>query len=1221
MKNPKHNQKIIRLLCLTNEREVPCKILTQAPLFSSGRFLFLFSDRFFQTVRLRQLRISGFKSFADTTVIEFPGAVAGIVGPNGCGKSNVIDAIRWVLGEARISELRGSSSMSELIFAGSLNRPASSRASVELVLDNSDGTIKGAWGRYTELSVKRIVTRDGSNAYLINNLQVRRRDVQDIFMGTGLGPRSYAIISQGMISNFIKAKPEELRVYLEEAAGVSKYKERRRETESALAGTRANLEKVSYLQQSKREEIERLQAEAEVAARWQTLTEQKNEAELLWYFLQECDAKAAVDKVNVQIARRESDLLESRGELQRLSAGIETLKDEAREKRELADKAREIAWQGTARVKEIEGEIARIVSEKASIERELASASESLARRQNERDAAVSRIGELQAQLREFEFELEACREESAAAEEELETARETNEAKKEAYENARRESTQQESRIQVLGVELQALARETNDAQMRLEAIESDRRLSQAPDEERFAELAELIAEAEAGFEELAASLEENAQRLEERKQQCERTRRRRERLAQEHARTAARLQALEAVQLKAQSEGKLAQWLVKMGLDKSARVYEKIRVDEGWTAAVEALLGVRAAAIGSGVLERTAGFEFDPPPARLVFYGQKTQDAVSAARPGLQPLTGKVHSDDERVAAVLSVWLAGAYVASTLEEALTRREELAAGERFVTPRGHVVDAVSVSFWAEDSETTGALSRSAEIRTLTEKAQAEREELDATDEALVRAQAELSQAEMRRAEDSRRAEACRGEMHALQVEHSALSAAVAAWKEKSRRAEDQAAELKMRLEEMAARQEELDAEFETADRNLSHVQQKALEAKLELERAEQTLSGLLERTRTQQSRIQMMQVHKRTHEERVRDAQERKAGAEEEIERLSERMQELAARREELDEDAQREGLDRVLAELEAKNEAHRAAEELSRQAEQALEQARARTSELAAAQTPMLQEIADLKVRRESWVTQSAVFTERLDAAQADRAALQLRVQQDGLRASGLKTQVTRLDESIASLGAVNHAALENLQESRRAMQETERQVADLEEAIENLTASIRRIDAETRELLKGTFEEVNRNFSEMFTGLFGGGSAQLSMTGDEILESGIEVSARPPGKKNASVKLLSGGEQAMTATALVFAIFKLNPAPFCLLDEVDAPLDEANQERLAKRILQMSANTQFMMITHHRVTMEHLRTLVGVTMKEPGVSRVVSVDVEEASEMAAQ
>lgn len=1171
-------------------------------------------------MRLKQLRISGFKSFADTTVIEFPGAVAGIVGPNGCGKSNVIDAIRWVLGEARVSELRGSTSMSELIFSGSVNRPASSRASVELVLDNSDGTIKGAWGRYTELSVKRIVTRDGSNAYLINNQQVRRRDVQDIFMGTGLGPRSYAIISQGMISNFIKAKPEELRVYLEEAAGVSKYKERRRETETALAGTRNNLEKVSYLQETKRAEIERLTGEAEVAARWEELTGQKEQAELLWYFLQERDAKAAVDKVNAQIAAREADLLEGRGELQRLTNEIEALKETARAKREAADQAREIAWQANARVAEIEGAIQRIITEKDSLAREIANAAESIARRKNERDSAAGRIAELTAKSQELEETAAALEEDAAVAQENLAVAQDECEAKKAAYEKAREAVGQHEKSIEVLSVKMQALTREINDVEARLEAIQAEKRAGGAPDEERFAELTELIAEHEAQLEEWSAAAEEARERLEQMRSTYETARQSKERQSAVHARTAARLQALEAMQAKAQAEGKLPAWLTKMGLDKVGRVYEKLEIDDGWAVALEAVLSVRAGAINMGRLERAAGFEFDPPPARLVFYGD-TAEKPEESPSDLTPIARKVRTGDEKIAAALSVWLAGTYAAETLETAVENRARLQAGERFVTPKGHIVDAVSISFWAEESETAGIMSRAAEIRTLSEQASRERDELDRIDETLVSHQGQLKLAEAQVAEGGRAEQSCRSELHALQVEYSALSAAIAAWKEKSRRAADQEAELKGRMEELAAQQEEADAAFEEADGTLSQVQQTALEAKVALEEAEQSASSLQEKVRSLDGQVRMLRVQVQTNQERVRDARERQAGADEEIAELSAHMEELAARREGLDETAQREGLSRVLDELNAKNEAHKAAEEQSRQAEEALEAARSRSSDLNAAQTPLLQEIADLKVRRESWLTQSTVFTEHLDEAQADRNALALAVEEGGLRASGLKSRVAHLNESIAALGPVNHAALENLQESRRAMEETERQVVDLEEAIANLEATIRRIDAETRELLRTTFEEVNRNFREMFAGLFGGGSAELRMTGEEILEAGVEVSAQPPGKKNASVKLLSGGEQAMTATALVFAIFKLNPAPFCLLDEVDAPLDEANQDRLARRILQMSSNTQFMMITHHRVTMEHLRTLVGVTMKEPGVSRVVSVDVEQASEMAAQ
>lgn len=1171
-------------------------------------------------MRLKQLRISGFKSFADTTVIEFPGAVAGIVGPNGCGKSNVIDAIRWVLGEARVSELRGSTSMSELIFSGSVNRPASSRASVELVLDNSDGTVKGAWGRYTELSVKRVVTRDGSNAYLINNQQVRRRDVQDIFMGTGLGPRSYAIISQGMISNFIKAKPEELRVYLEEAAGVSKYKDRRRETETALAGTRNNLEKVSYLQETKRNEIQRLSAEAEVAARWKELTEQKDKAELLWYFLQEQDAGAAVNKVNTQIAAREADLLQGRGELQKLTTQIEVLKEDVRVKREAADKAREAAWQANARVTELEGAIARIITEKDSLAREIANAAESIARRRNERDTAASRLAELAAKEQELRENAEAMTEECAASQEAALVLQQECEEKKEAYEKARQAAAAHEKRMEVLNVQMQALARELNDIEARLEAIEAERRSSQAPDEERFAELSVLIEETQAQFEELTATVEEKKTELELSRNANDETRAQKERLSAIHARTVARLQALEALQQKSQAEGKLPAWLGKMGLSQAARLFEKITVEDGWAVALEAVLSAKAGALNMSVLERAAGFEYDPPPARLVFYGEPKGQTASLPKLA-KPLAEKVASDDPKVEGALEEWLAGVYVTDTLDEAVARRSELARGERFVTPKGHIVDAISISFWAEESESAGVMSRAAEIRTLSEQSTRERDELDAIDEKLVAQQGALKVAQAQAAETSRAADASRNELHMLQVEYSALSAAIDAWREKSRRTADQKAELKLRHEELVAEQEETDAAFEQADQTLAEVQQKTLDAKVALEEAEHASSALTEKVRSLESQIELMRVQLQTNQERVRDAQERRAGADEEIENLTAHMEELAARRESLDETAQREGLSRVLEELNDKNEAHKAAEAECARAEQELEAARTRNSDLNAAQTPLLQEIADLKVRRESWLTQSVVFTEHLDAAQADRQALALQVQEEGLRASGLKSRVSRLNEAIAALGAVNHAALENLQESRRAMEETERQVADLEEAIANLEATIRKIDAETRELLRTTFTEVNKNFREMFTGLFGGGSAELRMSGEEILEAGVEVSAQPPGKKNASVKLLSGGEQAMTATALVFAIFKLNPAPFCLLDEVDAPLDEANQDRLARRILQMSSNTQFMMITHHRVTMEHLRTLVGVTMKEPGVSRVVSVDVEQASEMAAQ
>lgn len=1174
-------------------------------------------------MRLKQLKINGFKSFADTTVIEFPSAVSGIVGPNGCGKSNVIDAIRWVLGEARVSELRGSSSMSELIFAGSSNRAASSRASVEMVLDNSDGSVTGAWGRYTELSVKRVITRDGTNAYLINNQQVRRRDVQDIFMGTGLGPRSYAIISQGMISNFIKAKPEELRVYLEEAAGVSKYKERRKETESALTSTQNNLEKVHYLQENKRAEIERLSAQAQVARRWQQLEDERMHAELLWYFLQEQNTAEEVGRINTKIAARELDVLNARGQSQQLIAQIEQLRQAAQTAREAADAARQLAWQANSKVTEIEGNIRHIVQRKDALTRQISQQTEALERRRAEKDDALERIRVLQDAQRSELDKAQALDEEAAAMAEDLEQKSDEHASCRAHYDEARDKAARGESQLAVLEVQLQSLERAYESTEAQLSALKDEAKHTTVPDSERFAQLSAEIDEKRALLEEVSAQAEEIDAQSQQAQERFEQLRAQKDALVQQLERTRARLQALESVQEQAQGEGRLPQWLQKMGLEGLPQLFESLEVDGPWAVALEAILTVKASAVPMGQLKFAAGFDRDPPPARFVLYSQ-TVGPRRVPEPGgidLPLLTDVVRSSNAAVQAALAQWLAHVWVADDLTVALSLREQLPAHGRIVTAHGHVVDAVSVSFWAQESQSAGLLSRAAEIKTLSAQSHDQLEQLERVDQTLIAAKQSASDMQQRQRDVSDACGRLRDELHTIEVEHSALQAAISAWQLRSSKMSQQIDELSRRLAQLKAERDECEARFMDMEESISDLHQAAIDAKGVLEEAEAALGDMQERVRECEQQAQMARLAARNSQARQTDAEQQLKSTEDDLQMLAATLEELAAEREELDEDAQRDGLGAVLRERDEKARAHEQAEQASRQAEDALEQARHRQSELNELQTPLLQEISDLKVRRETFITQGATFTERLDACEADRKQLALEVSADALKAPTLKARVTRLAEQIAELGPVNHAALENLQLSQKAMEETERQVEDLQEAIANLLATIRRIDAETRALLKSTFEAVNRNFSEMFTGLFAGGTAQLKMTGDEILDSGVEVIAQPPGKRNASVKLLSGGEQAMTATALVFAIFRLNPAPFCLLDEVDAPLDEANQDRLARRIIEMSEQTQFMMITHHRVTMEHIGRLVGVTMKEPGVSRVVAVDVRAAVDLAQQ
>ncbi len=1170
-------------------------------------------------MRLRQLKVSGFKSFADTTLIEFPGNMAGIVGPNGCGKSNVIDAIRWVLGEGRISELRGSSSMSELIFSGSSSRPASSRASVEMVLDNSDNTITGPWGAYTELSIKRVVTRDGSNAYLINNQQVRRRDVQDVFMGTGLGPRSYAIISQGMISNFIKAKPEELRIYLEEAAGVSKYKERRRETETALNSTRDNLQKVAYLQETKKAEIERLSQEAQTAQKWEELEKERVDADLLSHYLQEKESKEASDKISARIAKKETEILSAQGEGQKLLIEIEALKEASLAKREATDVARQVKFEAEKAVAQIEGDIRHIVERKDSINRQIASDEERSAERKaafegsSEREKALlEHAAALEGQAAETEAALEAMAEDIEAASAHYEDARQT-------YESARTSASEAENKIAVVNVEMQSFEREITDAETRLASLREEMESVQEPDTERFKALDGEIDQAQVAFEEQSAAFEDETSKKEALQEKLTALTDQKNTLSADLARVSSRLQTLESLQAKIGQEGKLSEWINTMGFGGVKRLFERIEVDPHYTKAVEAILNHKSGALSIKDAASVAALESTAPPAPLVFFGETDFVNAKSAEIGLKHLMEFVQSDDAMVKNALSAWFADVYVAENLSEAIQKRGELKTSERIVTAAGHIVDPFSITFWAEENEASGALSRAQEIRELSEKEEEIKSQLEsvADDEGVKRGEVATLAASlesMSAAIDSERTR-----LHELQVESTRLAGEIELWNTRTKKAAEDTQLLEGRLEQLTEEREAVEAKFEALDAALGEKQQAVTDAQILLEQAEHRVSDLEETASEKKSEVKMARLQATSDKERAEDAKREAESITLEIERLANEIEELRTELQGLDVKAQEAGLSDLTRALEAARESLKVAEHEAEAAENTLEEARAKQREIAESQAPILQEISDLKVKRQAFLTQGEAFTAHLNELNANREALAKRVIEENLKTPAVKAKVTRLTEAIAALGPVNHAALENLEASQKAMAETERQVADLEEAIANLEETIKKIDAETRELLRTTFETVNKNFGEMFTSLFGGGSAELRLTGEEILDTGIDVIAQPPGKKNTSVKILSGGEQALTATALVFAIFKLNPAPFCLLDEVDAPLDEANQDRLVKKIAAMSKATQFVMITHHRVSMEQLEQLIGVTMKEPGVSRVVAVDIREATQLA--
>ena len=1118
-------------------------------------------------MRLRQIKLAGFKSFADPALIELEHPVVGIVGPNGCGKSNIIDAVRWVLGEARVSELRGSSSMRELIFAGSTTRHALGRASVELILTNDDGRLKGAWSEFGEISVKRVVTAEGQSAYYINHQQVRRRDVQEIFLGTGLGPRSYAIISQGMISNFIRAKPEEMRVYLEEAAGVSLYRERRRETESLLSQTRGNLERVRDMQAVKEEEAARLEGEAQLAGKWRALTDERNAAESLWYWIQYEDVKRTLDGIAADIARGEAEIEARKADAAREAASLPALESAAREAEAKELEAAAGLRQAERALTKAEAEERRQRERRAGAERAAAEAREAKAAKERRLAETVSAREAQASETDELEETIALSGEEEAAAQEEVLSAEDAlNDVNARAAE-ARRAESDAKAQARVAHARLEAAERRAEDLRQRLLRLAASEGTLEAPDKEGLEAMKLDFEEAQAAAEEARALEEEAAEAAAE-------ARRRRDAaneayfaaLAQEKE-TAAKLDALEAVEAGAQAKGRLAEFEAAEGLDGLPRLSEALSADPEWVTAVEAVVGSRLGARFLSRLGMAQGYESRRPPAAISFVErgetQEGRPALELDGVRLEPITSHVRCCSSDATAALADVAANVYCVKSLSEGLALRARLPEGVTLVTPKGDRLTSRSLVVWTASDPGQSVLSRQQEISALRDSVAAHETRL----------------ADLRRSREELEAE---GEEARALAEEAGVAA------DEAEAASERAVRAAAGFTSELAR---ADMRFKTKTAALAAVRHKA-----ELARAK--LRQLSESARLYAQSEAALRSDIAREEARLVEAS-----------RLLEESAKVLG-------DAASAAALKVLEEAER---AHAARRDATAAARLALTEAQGRWQAAQADVMPMTEALGVKRVEQQMKESLRTQFEERLDELKADRTDLARRAAERPQKAQSLRAKVLRLISEIAGLGPVNHAALEHLEAVRRTLEATARQVEDLEKGIETLEAAIRKIDAETRGRLRETFEEVNGHFAETFSELFGGGVASLVMSGDDVLNAGVEVKAQPPGKKNAGVKLLSGGEQALAATALVFAIFRLNPAPFCLLDEVDAPLDEANQARLAGLCRRMSSETQFLMITHHRVTMEFAGALVGVTMKEPGVSRVVSVDIENAVRMA--
>ncbi|MBD8596090.1 chromosome segregation protein SMC [Pseudomonas sp. CFBP 8772] len=1156
-------------------------------------------------MRLKCIRLAGFKSFVDPTTVNFPSNMAAVVGPNGCGKSNIIDAVRWVMGESSAKNLRGES-MTDVIFNGSTSRKPVSQASIELVFDNSDGTLVGEYASYAEISIRRKVTRDSQNSYYLNGTKCRRRDITDIFLGTGLGPRSYSIIEQGMISKLIEAKPEDLRNFIEEAAGISKYKERRRDTENRIRRTHENLARLTDLREELGRQLERLQRQAQAAEKYQE------------YKAEERQLKAQLSALrwqalNEQVAQRESVIgnqevgFESLVADQRSAdAAIERLRDGHHD---LSERFNIV--QG--RFYSVGGDIARVEQSIQHGQQRLRQLQDDLREAERARLETESHLGHDRTLLATLGEELEmlepeqeitlAAAEESAAALEDAETALHGWQEQWDAFNltsaEPRRQAEVQQSRIQQLETSLERLA----ERQRRLG--EERQLLAADPEDAAILELSEDLAAREMAFEELTAEEEHLIERLEQLRVDLQQATQAQQQAQGDLQRLNGRLASLEALQQAALDPGTgTAEWLRDHQLSERPRLAEGLRVEAGWEMAVETVLGADLNAV---LVDDFAGLDlagFSQGDLRLVSPG-----ADVTRIPG--SLLDKVDTQVD-----LAHWLGQVKPVETLDDALALRGQLGAGESLISRDGYWVGRDFLRVRRASEAESGVLARGQELQRL----EAERDEREATlaalDEQL------LTQREQQRTQEDNR-EQLRRRLQDEARQQSELKAQLSAAKAK--------------VEQLTLRRTRLDEELAELAEQRAMEQETLGESRLQLQDALDSMALdteqrelLLAQRDSLRERLDRVRQEARQHKDhanqlavRLGSLRAQHDSTRQALERLEMQSERLTEKREQLSLNLE-EGaapLEELRMKLEELLEKRMVVDEEMRTAKNALEDAD--------------RELREAEKRRNQAEQQSALLRGQLEQQRLEwqtltvrRKALQEQLHEDGYDLDGVLATLTadanekaaeeeleRIAARIQRLGAINLAAIDEYQQQSERKRYLDAQDADLVEALDTLESVIRKIDKETRNRFKETFDQINSGIQALFPKVFGGGSAYLELTGEDLLDTGVTIMARPPGKKNSTIHLLSGGEKALTALALVFAIFKLNPAPFCMLDEVDAPLDDANVGRYARLVKEMSQTVQFIYITHNKIAMEMADQLMGVTMHEPGCSRLVAVDVEEA------
>ena len=1162
-------------------------------------------------MRLIQLKLAGFKSFVDPTTIQLQGQRVGIVGPNGCGKSNIMESVKWVLGESSAKEMR-SENMDSVIFNGSENRKPISRASVELIFDNSLGKAPTEWSQYAEISVKRVIEREKGSTYYINNLAVRRKDIADLFLGTGLGGRGYAIIGQNTISQIIEAKPEELRSYLEEAAGVSKYKERRRETEFRLRDTRENLSRIQDVLNEIIQQIAKLESQAVIATKYNELTEKHKFHQAQVWVLKKRDASIVWKKNQFQVEKLVNELEQQTAALRKIEAEVENL--------------RQAHIDASDEINKNQASFYEINAEVSNIENNIRNQNELLERSKKELIEIETNLTKNADDQLKFAKDIEEAEIEKVALSELYKTKEENFNSLKSSIqlvEATYLDSTEQfnqvanqfqstQEKINLEKATIDFIHKTEEEINTRITFLNNEINNIDLTGQSLLEEKESDLADKKLHVEKIEAKIDENKSLATDLEEEIDALRQHQIEIQKELSQIEGEIKTLAQIQDDTQGNESLKSWTSQHNINTSNRLWEKLKIKTDWVTAIESALGGKLNAV-------LAQYETisHRPPASMVLANLNASHAYKPKNNKLNSALDVIEISDPLLMNLLSEWLSNCYIIPKGESYKNFIGNLEQGEFLVNQQGDIFTKNSVSFYGKDASLNGILLRQERLKALQEKFPSiDRNSKDISNK-LSEAELQLNDYEEQADSYSEELKEALNDFHQTEIEVEKTQQSIAYANEKHSSITNEQNELKTKLTQI-----QIDKTTKSSlIHNLENDAHRLLEQKTLSEdiKKRHELEYESARKHVNEAEIQLQESHFN-------------------LKIIGNKINELNNRINLLTEDNNALNNKKDLVKTSINTES---IEALKLSLREKITVKDEREKILIASRDNLAQKETDLRESEQKRLqTEQAVhpIRDKLEQSRLNERESKLLFEQfqneiiesqldEGVLSESITEKTTvkevqelcnKLQEEINLLGPVNLAAIHELTSEKERKGYLDSQVEDLTSASNTLEDAIRRIDKETRDRLIATFNEVNKNFTEFFKVLFNGGQAQLELLGEEILDTGIQVTAQPPGKKNTTISQLSGGEKALTATALVFALFKLNPAPFCLMDEVDAPLDDSNTLRFTNMVTEMSKNTQFLYVSHNKIAMEMAQQLIGVTMQESGVSRIVEVSLEEVEKM---